>query len=85
MGKTERQRQRSSGKKKSRKKVSLPPAERELWTAKDLRLRYDLSEPTFWRMRKDGKIPPPDVRVGVRDYWRRDHILAREQTSAQSV
>ncbi len=44
-----------------------------VWSA-GLREMLDISEPTLWRWRRAGKIPPPDVRIGDREGWRPETI-----------
>jgi hypothetical protein len=62
-----------------KKKVSLPAAEREIWFRRDIELRWDISSPTFWRYRKKKLIPDPDRKIGQRDAWTPDLIIAAER------
>jgi predicted DNA-binding transcriptional regulator AlpA len=62
-----------------RRKVSLPPEQREVWSAKDIMLRWNISAPTFWRYRKNGHVPPPDRKIGMHHAWSRDSVLAIER------
>ena len=62
----------------TRRKASLPASERELWFRQDIERRWDISSPTFWRYRKNGTVPAPDRKIGQRDAWSRDRIIAAE-------
>jgi hypothetical protein len=59
---------------------SVSAAEREIWSARDIMHRWNISEVTFWRYRKKGYVPAPDAKIGPRDAWYRDTILAAERT-----
>ena len=65
--------------KKRPTKVSLPADQRELWSAKDIMLRWNISAPTFWRYRKRGLVPPPDRKIGTHRAWSRESVIASER------
>jgi hypothetical protein len=67
-----------------RRKVSLPAAERDIWFRKDIECRWDISSPTFWRYRKKKLIPEPDRKIGLRNAWSRDLIIAAERIASNS-
>lgn len=57
---------------------SVSAAEREIWSARDIMLRWNISEVTFWRYRRKGYVPAPDAKIGPHPAWYRDTILAME-------
>lgn len=48
----------------------------------DLARRYGKARETIWRWERDGKLPPPDVRVAGRNGWREATIRTYETVSA---
>jgi hypothetical protein len=64
-----------------RVKTSLPADQRELWSARDIQLRWNISAPTFWRYRSKGLIPAPDRRIGPRGVWSRETVIAAERNT----
>lgn len=64
---------------------SVPAAEREIWEARDIMVRWNISPVTFWRYRRSGHVPPPDAKIGKRDAWRRETILATECSSTAAA
>lgn len=38
--------------------------------------KLGVSAPTFWRYRRDGKIPPPDIHIGTRHGWKPETVDA---------
>ncbi len=54
--------------------------ERVLWP-RDLADRYNVCRETVWRWKQDGKLPPPDVRIGTRRGWRAETIRAHESAT----
>lgn len=62
-----------------RRKVSLPADQRELWCAKDIMLRWNISAPTFWRYRKLGLVPCPDRKIGMHPAWSRESVISMER------
>jgi predicted DNA-binding transcriptional regulator AlpA len=44
--------------------------------------RWNISEVTFWRYRKKGYVPAPDVKIGPHAAWYRQTILAAERGDA---
>jgi len=69
----------SSNRAHRRRKVSLPADQRELWSAKDIMQRWNISAPTFWRYRKKGLVPNPDRKIGMHNVWTRDCVLSAER------
>lgn len=65
--------------KKPRVKPSLPAADREIWSAKDIMERWNIGATTFWRYRKLGHLPAADAKIGPHDAWYRNTILTAEQ------
>jgi hypothetical protein len=57
---------------------SVSAAEREIWSARDIMLRWNISEVTFWRYRRKGYLPTPDAKIGPHHAWYRNTILAIE-------
>lgn len=61
---------------------SAADAER-IYFANDLyRERYRIARETFWRWRKEGRFPPPDVNVAGRPGWRAETVRKYETAAA---
>jgi hypothetical protein len=58
--------------------TSAPLDDRGIWTKPDIMVRWNISEPTFWRYRRKGHIPEPDAKIGTHKAWRRETIIAAE-------
>ena len=58
-------------------KAHAQPGERVLFKP-DLAKRYGKARETIWRWERDGKLPPPDVRIAGHKGWREQTILAHE-------
>jgi hypothetical protein len=67
-----------------RTKVSVPAAERDIWFRQDIELRWQISSPTFWRYRQKKLIPDPDRKIGLRNAWSRDRIIAAELVTSKT-
>ncbi|HKQ14439.1 MAG TPA: hypothetical protein VJT80_13475 [Steroidobacteraceae bacterium] len=61
--------------------TSAPLDQRDIWTKPDIMVRWNISDPTFWRYRRQGHIPAPDAKIGTRKAWRRETILAAESVA----
>ena len=48
---------------------------RVIWQ-QGFREKLGISDPTFWRYKKDGKIPAPDVVIGTRRGWKVETVEA---------
>jgi hypothetical protein len=58
---------------------------RELFFKRDLEERWQMSPVTFWRYRRAGLVPAPDLRCPNKDAWSRELIESYERQSAHCL
>ena len=60
----QKSRESNAKRKKARRRVRLPVAERALARPRDVEAQFDISDTTRWRWERDGKLPKRDMFLG---------------------